>query len=71
MEDEEMSDLVMDDPVVLTSIKFVALELACPGCKAPIALAGCLELKAEEEGAGPCCICDRCGTVAYLNLRAS
>ncbi len=69
--EEEMSDLVIDDPEVLTSIRFVALELACPRCGAPITLVGRLALTAEEERADPCCVCDRCGTVTYLKLRPS
>ncbi|MDP9368355.1 MAG: hypothetical protein M3Q03_08785 [Chloroflexota bacterium] len=66
-----MSDLVMDDPVVVTSIQFVALELACPRCGAPITIAGRLELTTDEEGVGPCCSCERCGTATYLILRPS
>ncbi|MDP9359457.1 MAG: hypothetical protein M3Q71_11930 [Chloroflexota bacterium] len=68
MESQEMSDLVMDDAVVLTSIQFVALELACPSCEAPIALGGRLKLTMDEEGASPCCVCERCGTATYLML---
>ncbi len=71
MEDDEVSDLVMNDPVVLTSIQFVALELACSQCDAPIALAGRLELTLSEEEAGPCGVCERCGTATYLILRPS
>ena len=69
MVEVEVADLVMNDPMVVTSIQFVALELACPRCDSPIALCGRLELTPDEGEANPCCVCERCGTTTYLALR--
>ncbi len=60
------------DPVIVTSIQFVALKLACPRCRAPVSLGGRLELTLGEQAAQPCCVCEQCGNLAYIALdRAS
>ncbi len=61
----------MEPPVVVTSDQCVALTLVCPGCGASVALFGRLELTADRRAGGPFCVCERCGTSAYLALRSA
>ncbi len=61
-----------EHPVIVTSVQFVALKLACPRCVAPIDLGERLQLAPGEQLIGPCCVCERCGNSAYIVLdRAS
>ena len=57
-----------ENPVIVTSVQFVALKLACPCCGAPVALGGRLELAPGEQPTVPCCVCQRCGNEAFLAL---
>ncbi len=59
----------MDNLVAITGGQFVALDLACPRCGAPIALLGRLELTPDRREGGPFCVCESCGAAAYLALR--
>ena len=60
----------MDNLVVVTSVQFVALNLACPHCGAAVALLGRLELTEDRRAGGPFCHCESCGTAAHLILRS-
>ncbi len=60
----------MDNLVEVTPVQFVALNLACPRCGAPVALLGRLELTADRRAGGPFCVCEACGAEAYLSLRS-
>lgn len=60
----------MDNVVVVTSVQFVALNLACPRCGASVALLGQLELTEDRRAGGPFSTCASCGTAAYLVLRS-
>lgn len=60
----------MDNLVVVTSVQFVALNLACPHCGKPVALLGRLALMEDRRTGGPCCVCEACGEAAYLVLRS-
>ncbi|MDP9471819.1 MAG: hypothetical protein M3Q71_14345 [Chloroflexota bacterium] len=57
-----------EDSVIVASVQFVALKLACPHCAAPIALRGRLELMPGQRATQPCCVCERCGHATYLAL---
>ena len=67
-ETNQMAEPV-DDLMVVSSVHFVALTLACPACGAPVALLGRLELTTDGLAGGPCYTCGACGTAASLVLR--
>ncbi len=47
----------MENPVIVTSVQFVALNLACPRCGVPVALLGRLELTLDQPTGTSCCVC--------------
>jgi len=54
--------------VIVTSVQFVALKLACPYCGASIDLNGRLDLTPGRRMAESYCVCEHCGNRAYLTL---
>ncbi|MDP9354183.1 MAG: hypothetical protein M3R02_02690 [Chloroflexota bacterium] len=52
------------------AVQFVSLQLACPQCGAPVALAGQLALVSTPRVSVPCRVCGWCGTTVVLTRRA-
>lgn len=70
LEDGRMAE-PMENPVIVSSVQFVALNLACPSCGAPVALLGRLELTLGPQPSLPCCVCQACGGAAHLALQSA